>query len=470
MNNSAIKYILRVMDKITISSGNEGDTNRARSGSLMLVLSAATIGLFLLFTSSPSTHTSASQHTATTTSPNIKAILTTSLGPLNKAITLAYSKQAALTAYPNASKNALSSSAVDEQTGNAFYKHGMGNGQQANSNATPDCQPLTIHYAGAPELAPVPCVYPATGPKDDFMTGTDTGLIYGFPGDLTINNKTVSTALTAVQAIALACIVPLIILIGLNVMKGAVTTRFANGVEALSRLLPVVIAIVNITLLVNLVFGVFNEATKELLTALGGINDVNTVIPAANSWALTLIGFLTLSLLIIIAQSVAPAFATALGTGFTFGTIIAVVLEVGLAAVVLALLPNLVRTILAMALAVQFLMRIVLINFYIILSPLAIVASALPGQDGPRFTREWIMGFMGLVGAQFVQIAVLALGLILQKATDKFPMPVPDLVTFGIMALMLRAPGLFKSNASDLVTQVGPSVAGGVASHFTAFL
>jgi hypothetical protein len=426
--------------------------------------------------------------------------------PYNKAVTLRNGTSAALTAYPPAAgSNALSSSTIDEQTGNLSYIRGMGKGDETstemvvppppprntggNSNGSngsngsntsggdnSDCNGYskTVSAGGNNQSLSIPsCINYQADPKD-FMTGTQCtsdqicGIVLQFPTLLTTGNKIVQNALGAMQIIGLACITPLLALIGLNILNGAITSRYANGVEALSRLIPAAIGIAFSLELVNFVLQIEGDFVQVILNLFGN-PDLSSFIPPANTWQSTLLDFLIVGIVLVTAQSVAPLLIEVLGSGFTIGPFIAIAVELAAKAFLIAEIPHLILVILSMVLCTQYLMRIVLVNFYIILSPLAIAAAVAPGQDGVGFTREWIMGLLSLLASQFAQAMVLLLGVQMLGSLQVNDM-VSELIKYGTFTLMLRTPGLFKSNAAGMVSQVGASAVGVVTGPYLAFM
>jgi hypothetical protein len=55
----------------------------------------------------------------------------------------------------------------------------------------------------------------------------------------------------------------------------------------------------------------------------------------------------------------------------------------------------------------QMLVRLLLLNFYIVISPLGIACWGLPGRSGQRLTHMWLSGFISLVLVQFLQSVAL---------------------------------------------------------------
>jgi hypothetical protein len=450
---------------------------------ITLAIAILMVGLYLFAVSPLGARASTAQQkdTLAATEARAYAAINAAVQPYNKAVTLRSSASAALTAYPAAhGSNALSSSTIDEQTGNQSYQRGMGKGDETlpaqgnntNGNAA-NCGGINIQGAGRGQsgsfqIPPCPTYSPDA---HDFMTG-DNGIVFQFPAELTTGNTVVQAALAAVQAIAFACIAPIIVLIGLNVMSGAITTRFANAVEALSRLVPVGVGIGFSMELVKFVFNLEGALTQVLKSFFSNV-DISAIIVPASSWQGTLILFLSLGIGLVVAKSFAPLLIEVLGTGVTVGVFIAVAAEAGIYTTLLVMIPKLVLVVFAMVLCVQILMRIVLVNFYIIMSPLAFVASVLPGRDGVNFTREWITGFLSLVATQFAQVIVLFLGLMLLNVVHVNGILftngiIAELIKYGTITLMLRIPTLFRTNATMI--SVGSSAVGVATGPYLAFL
>jgi hypothetical protein len=120
-----------------------------------------------------------------------------------------------------------------------------------------------------------------------------------------------------------------------------------------------------------------------------------------------------------------------------------------------------------MALTALVIIRILLINVYIILSPLAVIAAGLPGHTGQNFTRQWIMGFLSLLAAQFAQVVALGVGMVVLTTYDNLYMAAQGdmgelFIKYGILLLMLRVPTLFSSNATAIIREAGPALGASV--------
>jgi len=131
---------------------------------------------------------------------------------------------------------------------------------------------------------------------------------------------------------------------------------------------------------------------------------------------------------------------------------------------------QLILTVLSMVLWVQVFVRIFLLNYYILMGPLAFGCWALPGGVGQRVVRLWCKGFFSVLFIQVLQIFLLTtLPLLLptlpQIPTDSmgliqgFLLEFPPILTLSIA---LMAPRLLGTSAAKAFGTAG-SMAGGMA-------
>lgn len=418
-------------------------------------------------------------------------------GLINKAdkiSTLQSSVRAALTAYPNKETNTLSSSSVDERTKNQVYVHSAGKGGvngQAKAADTPatfsgnGCSPQsdgTGSY-GTPSIGDY-SFYVGCDAKigPDFLIGNVnnvwSGVLFNLDSDLTLQNNPIVTNLTnLMQLIALALVTPLILLMGTQMMIGGIITRYAGALEALPRL---ILAMIGASLSIVLAEG-FLQIVDELILQVVNIGansgvQITSVVYPASSWGDWMLGLVTLVVTLTIVLPIVAQiefFGTSAGAWFALPTAI---LMIGL---FWGNMHYYVETVLSMILGAQIFIRILLIDFYVIMSPLAMIAAGLPGRSGVGFTKEWLLGFAGLAASQLAQVAVLVIGLAVMAAYAKASNPgngvlsnpgsdiVSRLMDMGTMLLMLRVPSIFKTNATGLITQVGSAVGGTLVGSYT---
>ena len=125
--------------------------------------------------------------------------------------------------------------------------------------------------------------------------------------------------------------------------------------------------------------------------------------------------------------------------------------------------------VLSVVLFIQVFVRIFLLNYYILMSPLAFGCWALPGKVGQRVLRLWCKGFFSILFIQVLQLFILTtLPLILptlpQIPSDSvgliqsFMLEFPPILTVSVA---LMAPRLIGASAGKAFGTAG-SMAGGV--------
>ncbi len=132
---------------------------------------------------------------------------------------------------------------------------------------------------------------------------------------------------------------------------------------------------------------------------------------------------------------------------------------------------ELVLAVLSFLLWVQVFVRIVLLNYYLLMAPLAFGCWALPGGVGQRVVRLWCKGFFTVVFLQVVQLFILTtLPLILpslpQISGDSQGIMQSLLLQFPLiltLSVVLLVPRMLNTSAGKAFGTAG-SMAGGVLS------
>lgn len=176
---------------------------------------------------------------------------------------------------------------------------------------------------------------------------------------------------------------------------------------------------------------------------------------------LTILSYSTVAILIAIVIAPLSAF------GFNYGGFIAALLIGSSTGLMIKNAASFCILGLTMALTALVIIRILLINVYIILSPLAVIAAGLPGHTGQGFARQWIMGFLALLTAQFAQVVTLGVGMVVLTAYDHTYAPAQGdmgglFIKYGILILMVRVPTLFSSNSTAIIREAGPALGGAI--------
>ncbi len=415
---------------------------------------------------------------------------------LNKETTLRASANAALTAYPANSASTLSSSTVDTKTGLQSYMHAEGEGGIARStiaNDTPPapCKPnsSTDFSAKGQDAGKVPgsedggCDQQFSG---DLLTGyqgggngfSGNGLLFTYPSNYTVgdsqNPSVVSTLTETMQWIASLCLAPIIALIGFRVMTGAAVMRFANAFEDMPRLVLAVIGVAFSLTFAQQLLLIGQTLTQMVVATALGANpnlDITSIIMPVSQWQGWLIGLIVMGIVFTLAQAVAPAAIL----GNVYGFLIAIGLLLGVEVALIATMHDYLILFLSMGLAIQIFIRLITIDLYIILSPLAIMAAALPGRTGESFAKDWLFGFCALLAAQVAQAIVLVIGLELVHIYEQAPSGtyysvVDQTLKIAVLLLMIRVPGIFKSNATAIIGQAGSAASGATIGQYSALL
>ncbi|MBO0789737.1 MAG: hypothetical protein J2P36_02155 [Ktedonobacteraceae bacterium] len=136
-----------------------------------------------------------------------------------------------------------------------------------------------------------------------------------------------------------------------------------------------------------------------------------------------------------------------------------------------------------LALIGQMLLRFLLLNLYIVISPMGLASWALPGHVGRPLTQAWLKGFISLALVQFLQV----MGLIVahsiaggagKQVIDALGKDGQNDVVRWIMAItfvwfILRIPGLIGTTPLSTMLEVGQKTtqtAGAVVQHNTALI
>lgn len=419
--------------------------------------------------------------TGTSSATNIPALqqYTAIVGQGTRLSALQDSADSVLTAYPDDRSSDLSSAAIDEKTGNQSYMRDAGNG--GVSTAGPNVPQVTSQQAqaidnstGCPDLGSLgsplakyghlntntPCSNDVTG---DLLTRSG-GWLYAIPLDLTTKNGAIQKFVEVLQTLAEALLVLVIMMIGIRIMMGGGGGwSFGELLEILPRLIFSVIAVALCLTLAEELITCANAVTSLIQGSFGNASAFEQVaadiIMPLSHWQKYLMMLSYCGAAIPIAMAIAPlSFA-----GINFGGYIAAGLVGSSVGLMIDHASSFCILGFSMALTALIIVRILLINVYIILSPLAIIAAGLPGQIGQGFTRQWIMGFLGLLAAQVAQVVTLGVGMVvLTEYNLLYHASGGDIgalfIKYGTLILMLRVPTLFSTNSTAIIKEVGPTL------------
>ncbi len=382
----------------------------------------------------------------------------------NRLSALQTSADSTLTAYPDDRSVTINSTVIDEKTGNQSYMRDTGNGGVAvatyNIAECPDTTGLTDQTSKYSNMDD-PSTHP-THVQGDLLTGAG-GWLYNIPLDLTTQNVAIQSFVRTLQTLAEALLVLVIMTIGIRIaMGGSGGWSFGELLEVLPRLVFSVIAVALCLTLAeelitcsNALVALFQAALSSAGTSVAPDN----IVMPLSLWGCYLTALSYSGAAIMIAMAIAPLSAF----GFNFGGLIAAALVGTSVAFMIKYVSAFCILGLTMALTALVIIRILLINVYIILSPLAVIAAGLPGHTGQGFARQWIMGFLSLLAAQFAQVVTLGVGMVMITTYDSlYKAGQGDMgelfIKYGILLLMLRVPTLFSSNATAIIRESGPAL------------
>src|SRR5262249_30981909 len=118
-------------------------------------------------------------------------------------------------------------------------------------------------------------------------------------------------------------------------------------------------------------------------------------------------------------------------------------------------------------------LRLILLNIYIVLSPVMVIAWAIPMPAAQEMAKGWVKGLLGVIFIQLVQVVALTVGIsFVQGLTAHLSGLDHTLVAFvgsvAIIWLIMRAPSMFGvsalASASSFAAGVGAVLVGGVAA------
>jgi hypothetical protein len=484
-----IKSALRLSNKALAQRKRKGEPKKRKRAdrdkkkrsfwSRAILVVAVFAGIYLL----AAVASSANGSSAHTTQSKLPANTETSLRSYSAAIsvgqkdlTLQSSSAAALTAYPDSTSNALSSATIDQQTDKIAYTSYTGKGGVLKTTIANDScpQPLPgklLNYISFGAFNAAVC----NGINQDLLTSTQNGSLgwlFNIPTALTTNCAEVHNILIAVEGAAWLALVPIIMLLGFSVMAKWSGAGYADAVQQLPTLVLTAVGIAMCWFIVGQIVDFGNTLMQglwyEISNAGISIGDVTDFVMPAGVWEEWLVYLAVLLISMFVIQALAPAAVL----GNVYGSFIVLAIDATLAGLLLGDAPRFVLLGFSMALGAEIVVRIVLIDFYIILSPLVMLAFIIPGQSGVGFARDWILGFLSLIASQLAQVVVLGVGMLVLAEYETHLVKLDimvDIIKFATLGLMLRVPSLFKSNAVDLIKQVGPMVASGVQHEVSVF-
>lgn len=336
-----------------------------------------------------------------------------------------------------------------------------------NLPVTPTPNPLTglpaapLESGGAPVVCPVPtvtCTTPTTVANpaaSDWLIGSSNGLLIATSPADTYGIALVQNLWLSVYGMAIALLAIPFALAGFQIIKSWSGPGRANGIELMTRLLLAVVA----ASLSYVVFKALIDFESGLVNTLFAKMPAPTIVnfmPSAN-WSCNTRQFFGSLFNLSVYNAQRTANAIDINTYLQNTQNAGATLVVNLSAYAL--------TLLSVLLTLQLAVRLALLNVYIIVSPLTIVCSALPGRDAARITRAWLRGFGALLFVQVLQLLVFWAGVQFVPAswmsgTNWVNELFARLIPIAMLGITLSIPRLMHVSATNLLSAISSSIGG----------
>lgn len=288
---------------------------------------------------------------------------------------------------------------------------GLQAGPAIKQNAIFPCSDVFIRGRG--QLASEPII------SKDWLSG-NTGRFSTTYATDTYAFKPVTTLFKYMEALGFVLIIPSILLVGYEIMLGASTFRYAGALEGLPRVflggMAVAVSFTFVQMLIHLENSFttafillhaelpfprslvdgnpvpYKIAGEPLVSYRGMVVPMSRWGCAMNNFA----GIFSPTLVSDLASNIPliSSFVHLAGTVTTMADLI-------------RRIAGMTMTILSMLLWVQVFVRILLLNYYILIAPLACGCWALPGGVGPNVVRLWGRGFLSMLFIQAIQLFIL---------------------------------------------------------------
>lgn len=294
-------------------------------------------------------------------------------------------------------------------------------------------------------------------PTTDWLTGTTGGLLLSKNAldDTTVVNFVQGFWFT-VAMLAIGLLAIPFALAGYQIMLGMVSSSYANAIQVISRVTLVAFAIGLSYFFLKAVMSIEGEVGNWLYTQLN--QNVSVAMPSAK-WGCYSKQFFgsIFDLSVYSTENAAKQITTADYARETATSTLTLIEN----------LSNFVLTLLSVVLAIQLIVRLALLNFHVILSPLAILCEALPEKIGSKVMQHWLRGFFSLLFVQLLQLVIMAIGsnlipqaVIGTQANDWGTLLFGKLIPIAIMLVILNVPRLFNNSTTTLLSTVSSSFSG----------
>lgn len=291
----------------------------------------------------------------------------------------------------------------------------LGPGTQAGSGVTQNaffpCSDVFVKGRG--QLASETVI------SKDWLSG-DTGRFSTTNAADTYAFKPVTTLFGYMEALGFFFITPSILLVGYEIMLGASTFRYAGALEGLPRVVLGGAAVAVSFTFVQMLIHLENTVTTAIIllhaeqpfprSLVDGIPipyqlageplvSYRGMVAPMSRWGCTMnnfAGIFSPNLVGDLASNI-PLMSSFVHLAGTATTMADLIRRIG----------AMTMTLLSMLLWVQVFVRILLLNYYILVAPLAFGCWALPGGVGPNVVRLWSRGFISMLFVQAIQLFIL---------------------------------------------------------------
>jgi hypothetical protein len=276
-------------------------------------------------------------------------------------------------------------------------------------------QTSTLPRAGGCDYGYFSDVNAAANPKVGAPFGLGTFLYFTDPS-LTVCNSSIQTIWWAGVGVVDVLMAFLIMANAIRIMTSGSIFRYADAAETLPRvLLAIIMAHLSLSIIAFFV-GMSNSLCNGVATLTS--NTATNAIPLSD-----LFGFgqfelwkLIVGIILMIVSAIIAAIPV-VGAILSFAVNAVAGIVAGSATALLIIVIMLIilfftKLVLALMIIGQLLIRVMLLNLYIIFAAPCIACSALPGRSGQPVTRMWLQGFLTLTFVQLVQVAGLGVAII----------------------------------------------------------
>jgi hypothetical protein len=340
--------------------------------------------------------------------------------------------------------------------------------------------------------------------KEDWLSGDkgvapNSGNLVFTPLSETVNQENVKKLFGSMQAIGYVLLVPVCVLIGYQLFWAAFNGRVTSVQETIPRVLFSVVAIGLSYELVTMLIALFDlidiaivnmhvalpypkgvllsnvfswgsgvGSGEHAKTPLDPTIDVDPlsfraiVIPTVR-WGCVVKDFEHLLLMKLISDIV--SFVPIVGAAAQFG------MGISDAIYLFQHLPEFADFLLSINLCTQLFVRIIMINYYVLMAPVAFGCWGLPAGIGERVVNQWAKGFLSLLFVQTVQLFVLTTLPLIAPEFPNLPSPFPllDLVlqqlpSVIVLAVIVQIPKMMGGGMTKVMAQAGTVASGAVTA------